>query len=290
MPKESISKTAQVNLQMLAELGVPEALAFAEALGLEGNPLGVLSDLPFAKKIPLCVSTISEVLYERANDLILQAANPAILDIACGYSPRVLLMAPKGYTYIGADLPDVTNDLASRRNDIVPADSDWIAAYRTVDATDREQMMSVMSALREPLTIVTQGLLSYLTLEQKLELATSIKGLLARDGGCWIIPDTNASSLLPDTFEAILGGIGGGLVVGIYRTLDKLVGRDRSKMGWQTTDEMAEALEELGFIVDRMPLWHKGMSLRCLEQLDHKAAERLIASWEQKSSLVVRLP
>ena len=48
MPKDSISKTAQVNLQMLAGLGVPEAVRFAEALRLEGDSLGVLSHLPLA--------------------------------------------------------------------------------------------------------------------------------------------------------------------------------------------------------------------------------------------------
>lgn len=45
MPKDSISKTAQVNLQMLANLGVPEAIRMRDALALEGDPLSMLSHL-----------------------------------------------------------------------------------------------------------------------------------------------------------------------------------------------------------------------------------------------------
>lgn len=56
MSKDSISKTAQVNLQMLARLGVPEAVAFRDALQLEGDPLSAFAHVPFARRIPLCVS------------------------------------------------------------------------------------------------------------------------------------------------------------------------------------------------------------------------------------------
>lgn len=70
MSRDSISKTAQVNLQMLAGLGLPEAVRFRDALQLEGDPLAVLSRIPLARRIPVCISTISEVLYQSANQLI----------------------------------------------------------------------------------------------------------------------------------------------------------------------------------------------------------------------------
>ena len=289
MSKDSISKTAHANLQMLAMLGLPEAIRFRDALQLEGDPLAMLSRIPLARRIPLCVCTISEILYQSANQLILQENNPTILDIACGYSPRVLLMAPKGYTYIGADLPDVTEDLMARRQYILPADAECFAGYRTVDATDREQMGNVLAALRENMTIVTQGLLSYLDLDQKRQLAESVRELLSRDGGCWIIPDTDAETFLMDTFRAVLGDVAAGMVSQVYKVVDAAVKRDRSKMGWQSADEMSEALEALGFAVRRVPLYREGMELRCLDLLSEKQACRLIDCWKQKSSLIVTL-
>jgi O-methyltransferase involved in polyketide biosynthesis len=274
---------------MLAMLGLPEAVRFRDALQLEGDPLAMLSRIPLARRIPLCVCTISEILYQSANQLILQEDNPTILDIACGYSPRVLLMAPKGYTYIGADLPDVTEDLMARRHDILPVDAECFAGYRTVDATDREHMSNVLAALRESMTIVTQGLLSYLDLDQKRQLAESIRELLSRDGGCWIIPDTDAETFLMDTFRAVLGDVAAGMVNQVYKVVDAAVKRDRSKMGWQSVNEMSEALEALGFAVRRVPLYREGMELRCLERLNENQARRLMDCWKQKSSLVVTL-
>lgn len=215
--------------------------------------------------------------------------NPTILDIACGYSPRVLLMAPMGYTCIGADLPDVTEGLMARRRDLLPADADCFAGYRTVDATDREQMSNVLAALRESMTIVTQGLLSYLDLDQKQELASSVRELLSRDGGCWIIPDADPGTLLMDTFRAVLGDVAVGMVNQVYKVLDAAVKRNRSKMGWQSASEISEALEALGFVVRRVPLYREGMELRCLDQLSEKARHRLVDCWKQKSSLIVTL-
>lgn len=289
MPRDSISKTAQVNMQMLAGLGVPEAVRMRDALGLEGNPLEAFSRLPLARKIPLCISCISEILYQSANDLILEANNPTILDVACGYSPRVLLMAPQGYTYIGADLPDVTADLQARRSSIVPVDAEWLAGYTTADATDQERMESILGGLREEITVVTQGLLSYLSEEEKLQLAEGVRGLLQRNGGCWIIPDVDPDSMLMDTFRAVLGKRATGVFEGIYRIVDKRVGRDRSKMGWQNAGEITDVLRGLGFAARRVPLWREGLELRCMERVGDAAAERLRATWAEKSSLVVSL-
>lgn len=289
MPKNTISKTAFVNLQMLTQLGVPEAVLFSNALQLEDNPLSVFAHIPFARRLPLCISTISEVLYESANDLIFEAGNPTILDIACGYSPRVLLMAPLGFTYIGADLPDVADDLEARKKDILPPSAEVLAGYKTLDATNQEQMESVLGALREPITVVTQGLLTYLTLEEKAQLCEGVRSLLERDGGCWIIPDTDPQNMLMDAFRAVLGDVATGVVKNVYQIVDKLIGRDRSKMGWQTSEEIEDALVAAGFKVRSVPLYRPSMKLHCLEQADAKVAERLVACWEQKRSMVVTL-
>ena len=289
MPKDSVSRTAQVNLQMLANLGIPEAVRFRDALQLDGDPLAAIAHVPLAKRIPFCISTISEVLYQSANQLIMLENNPTIIDLACGYSPRVLLMAPQGFTYIGADLPDVTADLAAHRKDILPADAEIFAGYRTVDVTDRQQMDGVVGALREGLTVVTQGLLSYLSLGEKIDLATAIRGLLERDGGCWIIPDANPDTLLNDTFCAVLGETATSVVERIYGILDKKVGRNRSQASWRNPYEIERALTAMGFAVRKEPLYRFGMKLRCLNQTDVATAQRLIACWKQKTSLVVTL-
>ncbi|MEE1158384.1 MAG: hypothetical protein UHS51_03085 [Atopobiaceae bacterium] len=290
MAKKDIKDTAYTNLLMLADLGIPEAVRFRDALGLEGNPLQSLARVPFASKIPLCVSTISEILYQRTNDLIDQEHNPTILDLACGYSSRVLVMAPRGYTYIGADLPVVAEELIAKRSLLIPDSPNLFAGYRCVDVTDDVQMQKVLAGLRERITIVTQGLLTYLTLDQKQDLMKGVWSLLERDGGCWIIPDACPDRMLPATFDAIMGKVGSTMVQGIYRVVDKQVGRSREENGWQSIDEMTDALEGFGFSVKRVPLYRRELPLWCLDRLDSKAADKLIVAWQSMSSLVVTLP
>jgi hypothetical protein len=114
--------------------------------------------------------------------------------------------------------------------------------------------------------------------------------LLERDGGCWIIPDACPDRMLPATFDAIMGKVGSTMVQGIYRVVDKQVGRSREENGWQSIDEMTDALEGFGFSVKRMPLYRRELPLWCLDRLDPKAADKLIVAWQSMSSLVVTLP
>ena len=280
-------QTAQTNLMMLADLGIPEAVRFRDVLGFDDNPLAALEHIPLANRIPLCIATISEILYQRTNDLIIEEHNPAVLDLACGYSPRVLVMAPRGYTYVGADLPGVAQELAEKRSQLIPNDPTLFAGYRCVDVSDRTQIEGIVAALRERITVVTQGLLTYLTLEQKDDLMTSVQSLLSRDGGCWIIPDACPDRLLPATFEAIMGKGGARVAQAVYGVLDREVGRSREQNGWRNIDEMTDALEDFGFNVKRVPLYRRELPLWCLDKLDPEAADRLIVAWQGMSSLVV---
>lgn len=290
MSDAKLSKTAQVNLQMLADLGIPEAVRFRDVLQFDSNPLQLLEHIPFASNLPLCIATVSEILYQRANDLIIEAHNPTVLDLACGFSPRVMVMAPRGYTYIGADLPDVAEMLAQKRSELIPDDPTLFAGYRCIDVTNREQMERAVGGLREKITIVTQGLLTYLTLPQKQELMEGVQGLLSRDGGCWIIPDANPDRMLDTSFKAILGRRGASVVNAVYKVLDKNVGRSRTDNGWRNIDEISAALEEFGFVVKRVPLYRDGLIMWCLGEMEPDAADRLVRAWKDMSALVVTLP
>ncbi|MBP3892476.1 MAG: hypothetical protein J6D34_00365 [Atopobiaceae bacterium] len=290
MPNAKLSKTAQVNLLMLADLGIPEAVRFRDVLQFDSNPLQMLEHIPFASNIPLCISTVSEILYQRANDLIIEQHNPTVLDLACGFSPRVMVMSPRGYTYIGADLPEVAELMAQKRKELIPNDPTLFAGYRCIDVTNREQMEKAVGGLREKITIVTQGLLTYLTPVQKQELMDGVKSLLARDGGCWIIPDANPDRMLDTSFKAILGRRGAGVVKAIYKILDKDVNRSRAANGWQNIDEISAALEEFGFAVRRVPLYRDGLIMWCMGEMEPDAAKRLVSAWKEMSALVVTLP
>ena len=289
MKNRNVSKTAQVNLMMLADLGIEEAVRFQEVFQFSKGIFSVFYHLPMASDIPLCVSGISEILYKRTNELIDQQNNPVVLDLACGYSPRVLKVGPEGYIYIGVDLPDVVGDLREKRQELLQGEDEQYAGYYSIDLTRRDHMNTLRERLDRPVTIITQGLLTYLTPEQKEILMQNIRSLLEKAGGCWIIPDACPDRMLSETFRAVLGSGGYSVVEGVMKIVDSKVKRDRARNGWRTTEEICDALTEAGFTAEREPLYTDTLSMNVLDRMSTQKAEDLVKAWKTMDSLVVRL-
>ena len=285
MKKSRVSKTAQVNLLMLADLGIEEAVHFQEVFGFSKGALDVFSHIPMASQLPLCISMISEILYQRTNELIKELDNPIVLDLACGYSPRAMRVCDDSHTYIGVDLPDVIANLEEHHGELTAKRA--LNDYYSVDLTKREELVRLTDSLKAPATVITQGLLTYLTLEQKQILMENIRAFLQKDGGCWIIPDASPDRLLPDVLSAVLGDGALSVYNQMMKILDSIVKRNRDANGWQTTDEICEALEKKGFRVERVPLYTDTLEMRSPARIDTEKAQKLISNWRDTESLIV---
>ena len=289
MKKARVSKTAEVNLLMLSDLGIEEAVHFQEVLQFSHGVLGALSNIPMASNLPLCISLISEVLYQRTNEIVLEKGSPVILDLACGYSPRVLKVCDKEHSYIGVDLPDVTAELAEHRAELTAQIKGSVNAYYSVDLTKYDELVTLMDKLQAPTTVITQALLTYLTLDQKQLLMDNIRSLLVKNGGCWFIPDASPDRLLPEVFTAVLGSGAYSVYQQVMGVLDMAVKRDRCKNGWQTTDEICEALKNNGFTVERVPLYSDSLNLKSLGLLSEEKKQEVIKNWRNTNSLIVTI-
>ena len=282
MKKSRVSKTAQVNLLMLADLGIEEAVHFQEVFGFSKGTLDVFSHIPMASQLPLCISMISEILYQRTNELIKELDNPIVLDLACGYSPRAMRVCDDSHTYIGVDLPDVIANLEEHHGELTAKRA--LNDYYSVDLTKREELVRLTDSLKAPATVITQGLLTYLTLEQKQILMENIRSFLQKDGGCWIIPDASpdrGDGGRMESYEALVHSDQ------MMKILDSIVKRNRDANGWQTTDEICEALEKKGFRVERVPLYTDTLEMRSPARIDPEKAQKLISNWWDTESLIV---
>lgn len=287
LKKTRVSKTAQVNLMMLADLGIEEAVHFQEVFGFSRGVLDVFSHVPMASQLPQCISLISEVLYRRTNEIIMELDNPVVLDLACGYSPRAMKVCDDQHTYIGVDLSDVITNLKEHRTELSAKRT--LNDYYSVDLTKREELIQLTDSLKAPTTVITQGLLTYLTLEQKQILMENIKSLLQKDGGCWIIPDASPDRFLPDVFSAVLGDGALSVYKQMMKIVDSIVKRNRDANGWQTTDEICEALEKKGFLVERVPLYTDTLEMKSLDRIGPQKAQKVISNWQNTDSLIVTI-
>ena len=289
MKKSRVSNTAQANLLMLADLGIEEAVRFQNVLKFSPGIFDIFRSIPMASRLPQCVAMIAEILYERTNSLIAETDNPLIIDLACGYSPRVLRVCDESHSYIGVDLPDVARHLSDCRNQLIPENDAKYTNYYSVDLTDHEAFSAFVRSMNTPATVITQALLTYLTLEQKQILTEQIRKLLLYNGGCWIIPDAEPDRLLPEIFQAVMGSGAYSVYEQVMHILDHIIKRDRKANGWSSLSEITTALETAGFRIRKVPLYTDDLHLRALHPLSEEAQKQLIAQWKNTSALIAEV-
>ncbi len=119
-----------------------------------------------------------------------------VLELAAGLSPRGMDLAQRGVVYVEADLAD---SIAMKR-EIVTAILGSVPEglhLRAANVIDRVQLLDCCSVFdrKRPVAVTTEGLLRYLTFEEKTELAANVLEILRRFGGWWITTDIHVKSL-----------------------------------------------------------------------------------------------
>jgi len=181
------------------------------------------SDIPFASNVAKIIdakATIDDLLqehnlkieslhwyallfearYKSISSMILQEDTPQIIELASGFSLRGLFMAHKyGISYLETDLADLNTgkeailDQVCRINSISKPREYQCA---NLNALDKHEFIQVSKILNQdaPVTIVSEGLLQYLSEDEIMLLLQNIHDLLAKTGGCWITPDFTVKS------------------------------------------------------------------------------------------------
>lgn len=137
-----------------------------------------------------------EARYKSVSELIRKSGASQVLEVACGYSMRGLDLTRSGMLrYVETDLPGVIStkqellDELRQRHHIAPSPRHHVTI---ADALDLEQLRGAARALdpHQPLLVLCEGLMGYLTRAETKRVATNIRALLGdHGGGSWIVPD-----------------------------------------------------------------------------------------------------
>lgn len=131
--------------------------------------------------------------YWTIDQLLRQTEATNILELSSGYSLRGLDLCVRDKTihYIDTDLPEVIavkQNLIDRLKLIEKVKGKFeLLALNALDETAFTNLVSRFT--NGPLTIVNEGLLMYLNLEEKKRLCKIIHNALLQRGGCWITAD-----------------------------------------------------------------------------------------------------
>lgn len=137
-----------------------------------------------------------EARYKLINKLLDTLEIKQIFEIAAGYSSRGLIYSKNDFTYVEMDLESVTKNKVKLLNDIDTINNKLhIVSGNALNYDDFKKCEQFFDAKKE-LAIINEGLLRYLTFEEKKIVATNIFNYLTKFGGAWITCDITPKNFI----------------------------------------------------------------------------------------------
>ncbi len=135
-----------------------------------------------------------ESRYWSINELLTDIPSQNILELSSGFSFRGLAQVQQpNVHYIDTDLPEVIEDKKQFMKALDAGEPATGSKLETIplNALDEEQFIEITDhfAPNQPIVIVNEGLLMYLSLPEKQKLFKTIHTILSKRGGYWITAD-----------------------------------------------------------------------------------------------------
>jgi O-methyltransferase involved in polyketide biosynthesis len=190
-----ISLTAKLAAYMRQFSDVPFAADVAHLLRAEEAFDALLADQGIGPTDLLWYAPVFEVRYKSVARAIAAARVTQVLELASGLSLRGLAMTrDPALTYVESDLEELTDDKIAlvaeiqRRHQLPSHGNLHLVA---ANALDRDQLRTAAARLLrgQPVAVVNEGLLQYLTAAEMETVARNVRELLVERGGVWITPD-----------------------------------------------------------------------------------------------------
>ena len=209
-----------------------------------------------------------------------------ILELSSGFSLRGLALATdKPVYYIDTDLPD----LIATKQPLVDALAGPLLGHyelRPLNALDAPAFNNIINEFPAgPITIVNEGLLMYLGIEEKRQLCRQIRNALAERGGYWITADIYLKRDLPEDTELSQGD-----------TLREFLEQHNVKANMFDSFEEATALfESEGLVLDKefepdymsltsLPHFLASASPELLQRIRTNFQGKMHTTWRLKAS------
>ena len=202
-----------------------------------------LSEGPWPEERMREYAFLFEGRFRAVNRVVEEKGARQVLELAAGLSPRGMELARRGMVYVEADLEDSVR----MKREVVTAILGSVPEglhLCPVNVLDREQLLGCCGALDagSPVAVATEGLLRYLTFEEKKRAAGNVLEVLRRYGGWWITPDVHLKSWAL------------ALNAADRRSERERLGRDLAPNYFDDLDHAYQFFDQCGFAVESQPL------------------------------------
>lgn len=146
-----------------------------------------------------------EARYKLTNKLLDKLNVNQVLELAAGYSSRGLIYSQKGYKYVEMDLENVNKNKTALLTSIssnIPKNLK-IVSGNALRKSDFDKCLNYFNS-SEPITVINEGLLRYLTFDEKKQVAQNIHDLISKCNGFWITCDVTPKKFMQSQNKSLL--------------------------------------------------------------------------------------
>jgi O-methyltransferase involved in polyketide biosynthesis len=248
---------------------------------------GEVTDIPFAKEILSYLHGRSqlpsgefltgarehapffEARFKAVSRLLVEHRATQVLELASGFSTRGFDPAFESLTYVEVDLAGMIEqkrEIAIALLGAIPNHLKFCCA----SVLNRDELMQGLTHFRkEPVAVTSEGLLRYLTFDEKSQLAANVRHILGIYGGMWITPDIHLRKWSHERKPSS----------GVDWSFLAQLGRDIHENYFDDFDHARSFFEKCGFHVEERPLL-EGIRQRLISL--PRASQDLLAELEDR--------
>lgn len=189
-----------------------------------------------------------EARHKLINKLIYQIDSSQILELASGFSSRGLSMSKEdNFNYVEIDLPSVISEKKeiikeiSKNNNFKIPDNLHFEAGNVLEFRNLENATKYFEKSK-PITIINEGLLRYLSFQEKAKVAENIHRLLEKFNGVWITSDVSLRKVFSKENK---------IMNEYVQKISELTGKDIVSNRFETEEDARKFFENLGFLIER---------------------------------------
>jgi len=226
------------------------------------------------QKQPVMMAAVVEARYKAIEQVRTRFHHTQILELASGLLPRGMILSEHPeITFIESDLAVMLQQKRRLVNQIIGDRANL--HFAAIDATDSLNPLSLSKYFQsdQPVTVLCEGLLMYLTLAEKQRVFANVRSLLQTYGGVWITPDltTKAIGQMRQRDPIIRQ---------VFEKIASVTHRTFEENEFDDLDHIYRCAQEQGFQVESFNMVEVIDQLRCLSALgiDRELAKMVLSA------------
>ncbi len=284
---DRISPTAKITAYWRSLSDIPYSKEIAEAVQAEETAKELVGEriLTMGKLSPL----IFEVRYKAINSGLNRSGISNVMELAGGLSPRGLEIAADGGFYVGTDLPEMHSEsspviVSIARRTGVPLDKLHLQPANVLKKAEMEDAAAHFAGKR--FAVCNEGLLMYLDIREKAEMARNIHDLLLPAGGKWITTDIVFREIRQKIF-AMLGPEAKKVAEPSMKNISEHTGRDVFANNFSSKAEAVDFYGELGFDIEEYPMYSGEYPLSTAAMLPESLREEYLGIFSSAKAWIL---